>query len=441
MSRINDQHSASRALPPLAQDRFDVGDTADSLDRLVAAAAAGDDLFRIHAPGRGADTWITNNPADIKRVLVTNHRNYTKGIGLDRIKILLGNGIMTSEGDLWRRQRRMIQPCFHRRATEQFGAMIEGCIAAQIPVWETHAASGTSLDVTAQMSELTLSVILRAIFGTDLEWFNERLGASPFAMVAEESARDLQFAYRFRQLTRQVAELIEIRRQRGTELFDFLDMLIGARDKGSGAPMPERVLIDEVMTLIVAGHETTASALNWTWYLLAHNASADARLAAEVASIPADGVLSFADAEALTYTQAVIKEALRLYPPGWVLTRRTLEADVLSGFEVPAGTDVMFSPYLIQRHPRYWQDPERFDPDRFLGAAAAERDPWTYIPFAAGPRHCVGENFSMYEMTVHLARMARRWRMEYLFEGPLEIEAAINLRTRGSLHMRLIPRH
>jgi len=440
MSRMNDQHSASRALPPLAQDRFDVGDAADSLERLVAAAAAGDGLFRIHAPGRGADTWIVNNPDDIKRVLVTNHRNYTKGIGLDRIKILLGNGIMTSEGDLWRRQRRMIQPCFHRRATEQFGALIEGCVAAQMPAWEAHAASGTPLDVTAQMSELTLSVILRSIFGTDLEWFSQRLGANPFAMVAEDSARDLQFAYRFRQLTRQVAELIGIRRQRGTRQFDFLDMLIGARDKSSTEPMPERVLIDEVMTLIVAGHETTASALNWTWYLLARHADADARLAAEVATVPTDRPMSFADAEALTYTQAVIKEALRLYPPGWVLTRRTIGPDVLSGFAVPAGTDVMFSPYLIQRHPRYWRDPGRFDPDRFLGADAAERDPWTYIPFAAGPRHCVGENFSIYEMTVHLARMARRWRMEYPDRNPPQIEAAINLRTRGSLQMRLSPR-
>ena len=164
MPRINDQHSASTALPPLAEDRFDVGDAPDSLERLVAAAAGGDDLFRIHAPTRGRDIWVTNSPADIKRVLVTNHRNYTKGIGLDRIKILLGNGIMTSEGELWRRQRRMIQPAFHRKATERFSTLIGRCIDAQIPVWEAHAASGEPLDVTAQMSDLTLSVILRAIF-------------------------------------------------------------------------------------------------------------------------------------------------------------------------------------------------------------------------------------------------------------------------------------
>jgi cytochrome P450 len=440
MPRINDQHSASPALPPLAEDRFDVGDTPDSLERLVAAAAVGHDLFRIHAPTRARDIWITNSPADIKRVLVTNHRNYTKGIGLDRIKILLGNGIMTSEGDLWRRQRRMIQPCFHRRATDGFATLIGNCIDAQLPRWEAHALSGEPLDVTAQMSELTLNVILRAIFGDDLDWFEDQFGSNPWTMVAEDSARDLQFAYRFRQLTRLVAELVEIRRQRGSHQHDFLGMLIDARDKTSHEPMPERVMIDEVMTLVVAGHETTASALNWTWYLLALNPDADAKLAAEVATVPAGAVLSFDDAEKLAYTQAVIKESLRLYPPGWVLTRRSLDADVLSGHVVPPGTNVMFSPYLIQRHPRHWTNPEQFIPERFLGAEAADRDPWTYIPFAAGPRHCVGENFSVYEMTMHLVRMVRRWRMQYLHEGPLQMDAAINLRTRGNLHMRLIAR-
>jgi cytochrome P450 len=440
MPRTHDQHSASPALPPLAEDRFDVGDTPDSLERLVAAAAAGHDLFRIHAPTRGRDIWITNNPADIKRVLVTHHRNYTKGIGLDRVKILLGNGIMTSEGDLWRRQRRMIQPCFHRRATDGFAGLIGRCIDAQIPQWQAHAASGEPLDITAQMSELTLGIILRAIFSDDLDWFEARFGSNPWTMVAEDSARDLQFAYRFRQLTHLVAELVEIRRERNTRKHDFLDMLIGARDKTSHEPMPERVLIDEVMTLVVAGHETTASALNWTWYLLSLNPDADAKLAAEVATLPDDALLSFDEAEALTYTQAVIKEALRLYPPGWILTRRSIDADVLSGHAVPPGTDVMFSPYLIQRHPRYWPDAERFIPERFLGADVEARDPWTYIPFAAGPRHCVGENFSVYEMTMHLVRMARRFRMEYLYETPPEMEAAINLRTRGNLHMRLYSR-
>ena len=217
-------------------------------------------------------------------------------------------------------------------------------------------------------------------------------------------------------------------------------MLIAARDKESGAPMPDRELIDEAMTLVVAGHETTASALNWTWYLLATHPQVDARLAAEIAAAPERELMSYDDSEALGYTQAVIKEALRLYPPGWVLTRRTIETDTLSGYQIPAGTDVLLSPYLIQRHPRYWSEPDRFQPERFLGALAAERDPSTYIPFAAGPRHCVGENFAMYEMIVHMTRVARDWRLEHVDEGPIEVEAAINLRARRGLRMRLVPR-
>ena len=441
MPRFQDQHSASTTLPPLAQDQFDVGSTADSLERLVAAAGRNGDLFRIHAPGRRSDTWIVNNPADIKHVLVTRHRNFTKGIGLDRVRILLGNGIMTSEGELWRRQRRMIQPMFHRRVLEQFAVLIERCVDDRIEHWTRLAARGEPVDVTQEMSTLTLDIVLRSIFGSDLEWLTDRIGGNPFAIVAEHSARDLAFAYRFRLLSRLVGELVGRRRAAGEEHFDFLGMLIAARDKESGAPMPDRELIDEAMTLVVAGHETTASALNWTWYLLATHPEAFACLTAELDATPQSAGMTLAQSEALHYTQAVICEAMRLYPPGWILTRRTIGPDRLSGYTVPPGTDVILSPYLIQRHPAHWDRPLEFRPERFIAPATDPRDRWIYIPFAAGPRHCIGETFAMYEMTVHVARVARRLRMEYIDEGPLELEAAINLRARRGLNMRLALRH
>ena len=433
--------AGASALPPLADDAFDVGSTPDSLERLEACAARHGDLFRIHAPGRGSETWIVNNPADIKRVLVTSHRNYTKGVGLDRVALLLGNGIMTSEGETWRRQRRMIQPFFHRRVIEQFAALIEGCVVERLARWRDCAARGAIIDVTEEMSGLTLDIIVRSIFGSDLGWLAERMGGDPFALVTEHSARDLKFAYRFRSLTRLVGELVAKRRAAGTEHFDFLGMLMAARDKDSGAPMPDRELLDEAMTLVVAGHETSASALNWTWYLLATHPEAAQQLEAEVDSLPDKPQLSYQDTEQLRYTQAVLQEAMRLYPPGWILSRRTIEADTLGGYVVPPRTDVMLSPYLIQRHPAHWHAPAEFRPERFLDAASDPRDRWIYIPFAAGPRHCVGENFAMYEMTVHVARVARRFRLEYLDDGPIELEAAINLRARRGLRMRLVPRH
>ena len=436
----SDPHTPSDARPALAKDCFDVGATPDSLQRLVTAASISGDIFRIHAPGRGSDTWIINNPADIKRVLVTNHHNYTKGIGLDRVKILLGNGIMTSEGSLWRSQRRMIQPLFHRKLVEQFVSLIEQAVDERTVHWQALAQAGTIINITEEMSELTLDIVVRSIFGRDLEWLTARTGVLPFQMVTDESARDLQFAYKFRSLTRLVGELVAKRRAAQDEHFDLLGMMMAARDKETGKPMPDRELLDETMTLIVAGHETTASSLNFVWYLLATHPQAAARLHAEIDALPSVSNLSFQDTENLRYTQAVIQEAMRLYPPGWVLTRRTIEADILSGFTIPAGTDVMLSPYLIQRHTDHWESPEEFRPERFLDPKRDPRAEWVYIPFAAGPRHCVGENLAMYEMTVHVARVARDWCLEYVDEGPVELEAAINLRSRRGIKMRLVAR-
>jgi cytochrome P450 len=433
-------------LPPLAGVQFDVASTEDSLEQLVACSATLGDLYRVHAPGRKRDTWICNHPDDIKRLLVTNHRNYTKGVGLDRVKILLGNGIMVSEGDFWKRQRRMIQPAFHRRMVEQYAGVIDAAIDAAQLRWDRAAAEASPLDVTAEMSTLTLDIILGSIFGEDLAWLEQRMGGNnPFAVITEHSARDLAFAYKFRSLARLVGELVEARRAGGWQRFDFLQMLMDARDKDD-RPMPPREMVDEAMTLIVAGHETSASALNWTWYLLATHPEARDRLESEVDGIdapPGEGPrrLGYAASEQLVWTQAVIKEAMRLYPPGWLLTRRSVDEDVLGGYRVPPGTDVMLSPYLIQRHPRWWPDPEAYRPERFLPAAEAAREKWVYIPFAAGPRHCVGENFALYEMTVHVARMARRYRLEYLDEGPIPIEAAVNLRALRPLRFRIHARN
>src|SRR5262249_30059151 len=251
------------------------------------------------------------------------------------------------------------------------------------------------------------------------------------------TARNLQFAYKFRQLGKVIADLVKRRRANGEEHPDFLGMLMTARDKETGDPMSERELIDEVMTLVVAGHETTASGLNWTWYLLSQHPDVDAKLHAELAAVPGEIAPGLAQMEGLAYTHQGVDEALRLYPPGWLLSRRTIAPDTLSGYEIPAGTSVMLSPYLLHRHPRYWKDPDTFRPERFAPEHEAERPRFAYMPFAAGPRHCIGESFALYEMLVHLYKVARRYRLRYVPDKPLELEAQINLRTRHPLHMRL----
>jgi enediyne biosynthesis protein E7 len=284
------------------------------------------------------------------------------------------------------------------------------------------------------VSELTLEIVLHSIFGTDLERLERQLGANPFEVVAKEQNRDLKFAFRFRSLTKLVAELVEHRRREPQEHFDFLEMLMATRDRESAAPMSDKELIDEILTLIVAGHETTAAALTWAWYLISQHPETAARLEAE-ADRPTPGLLGLDAAESLAFTHQVLQEALRLYPPGWLFTRRTIESDELGGFAIGPRTDVFISPYLLHRHPEFWSEPEEFRPERFAGADAEERHKFAYIPFSVGPRHCIGENIAMLEMLVHVHAMSRRFRLTRATSEPIELEAQINLRPRSPLLM------
>ena len=344
-------------------------------------------------------------------MLVSNHRNYTKGMGLDRVKILLGKGLMTSEGELWKRQRYMMQPFFHRRVVTEFAQMIEAANDRFIARWEALAARGEPLNVTDEMSELTLDIVLRSIFGRDLQRMSEQLGGNPFEVVTKDQERNLQFAFKFRSLTKLVAGLIERRRAQSEEHFDYVGMLMNARDKETGAPMSDRELIDEIMTLVVAGHETTASGLNWTWYLLSQNPEVEARLHAEIDAAPDMPTPSLEQMEALAYTQQVINEALRLYPPGWLLSRRTIEAGCARRLRYSRRHERAAAALSVAPASAFWKDPDRFWPERFAPEHEAERPRFAYMPFAAGPRHCIGETFALYEMLMHLYKVARRYRL------------------------------
>jgi len=480
------------ALPPGPAEGFDLGGSDESLARLRRYFAEFGDIYRVFAPSRGVYNYVINHPDDIKRVLLSNHRNYTKGEGMDRVKILLGNGIMTSEGDFWRRQRRMMQPSFHRRVIDQFSALIREVNDKFAARWADKAARAEPVNLSDDTSELTLEIVLRSIFGSDLARLETQFGANPFEVVAKEQNRDLKFAFRFRSLTKLVAELIDRRRREPEEHFDFLSMLMATRDRDTEEAMSDKEMIDEVLTLIVAGHETTAAALTWTWYLISQHPDTAARLQAEadagsertlgldaaeslqfthqvlhettaaaltwtwylISQHPdtaarlqaeADGVgsertLGLDAAESLQFTHQVLQEALRLYPPGWLITRRTLEADELGGYPIAPRTDVFISPYMLHRHPAFWSEPEEFRPERFAGADAEERHRFAYIPFAVGPRHCIGENLAMFEMLVHVQAMSRRFRLIRANDEPIELEAQINLRPRSNLMMMVEPR-
>jgi enediyne biosynthesis protein E7 len=436
--------------PPCAHAQFDVGSTDDSLSRMVQDGAEFGDIYRVHAPGRNSDTWVVADPETIKRVLVSNHRNYTIGVGLDRVRILVGNGIIVSEGEVWKRQHRLMQPMFQRSRVERFGELIADVNRRRLASWAEKAASGEMLNVTRETSESALEVVLRATLGADFDRLLADLGANPFAMLTEEAARDLRFAFRFRQLGRHIESVIARREAsasadapgaadassplEATGDDDWLAMMMAARDRRDGSSMSHRELIDEVMSIIVAGHETTAAVLNSVWYLLSQHPEVEAKLHAEVDAVElAD--LRLSSVEALHYTHQVILEALRLYPPVWVLTRRCIHADRLAGYQAPAGTDVFMSPYVVQRDPQHWPEPDEFRPDRFGAGAESAAHRFAFIPFSAGPRHCVGETFATYEMAIHIYQAARRFRLRCAHAGPREMEARINLRMRDDVLM------
>lgn len=424
--------------PPESEEPFDVGEREDSLERMCALNARFGDIYRVYSPARREYVYVINHPDDVKRVLVTNHANYDKGFGLDRVRILLGNGIVTSDGDFWRTQRYMMQPLFHRRVMTAFAATLAAVNDRLLARWQAFADRGEAINVTDEMSAVTLDFILRAIFGADLDRLASELGQNPFEVIARDPARDLAFAHKVYRLRKLVAEIAERRRDVQHETAaDLLGMLVQVRDKASGAAMGPRELVDEVMTLIIAGHETAASTLNSVWFLLSQHPQVEARLHAEVDAVAFQDPAALASSESLAFTRRVIDEALRLYPPVWVISRKSLAADRLAGYDIPAGVELLLSPYLVHRHPQFWSHPERFDPERAEPVAAGGGSLFARIPFGAGARRCIGEAMAHYEMSVHLFRAARQFRLLHAPAPPMELEAQINLRSRQPIYMQL----
>jgi cytochrome P450 len=300
--------------------------------------------------------------------------------------------------------------------------------------WSQCAHDKQAINVTQDISDVTLNIILLSIFSEDLGSIAASHGSNPFALLTEETERNLTFAYKFRALSKLIMECVAHRRDQQVERSDLLAMLMAARDRKSGEAMTDRQLLDEIMTMIIAGHETTASALNWMWYLISQNPDVEHKLHQEIDALsPARATID--EITALTYTRQIIEETLRLYPPGWLLTRRSIESDIIGDYPVAANTDVFISPYIVHRHPAFWPDPERFDPDRFAKSAGEGRNRFCYLPFALGPRACIGEHFALVEMMLHAAMLARHIRLRYLPKYPLELECQVNLRSKHGIYM------
>jgi cytochrome P450 len=418
--------ATSLRLPPGSDEEFRT--TEDLLEWMRASFQQYGDIYR--ASIYGARVYVINSPVYLEQVLLRNWRNYVrKGQAVKRIALSLGNGLISSNGDEWVRQRRMIQPAFAR---EGIRALFDSFVRPNMALlarWTRAASLGESVDVTQDLSVTVLEATLLSILGDDYPTV-----APQFAPIAD-GARNLEFARTCVALAKIITQVAQRRRAQSLHANDILGHMMRAEDR-SGARMPDAELARQGMTLVIAGHETTASVLNWIWYLLARHPEADTRLAAEIEAHLGEAELTFESLAAFPYAHALIEEALRIYPPLWLMTRTAIAADWLGEYYVPAGTQIYISPYLLQRHPALWEEPDRFAPDRFAAGNSIGRERLAFCPFGAGPRNCIGELFARVEMQVHLLLIARALRLRYETQPAGDFIAGVNLVSRDHFLMR-----
>ncbi len=412
------------------------------------------DLVRYRFGGRYG--YQVSHPDTIKYVLQDNQRNYQRSKALvSRFYLLAGNGLLTSEGDTWRRQRRLIQPAFHRQQIATLGSLMTAAAHMLAERWQSY--DHQPINIASEMMRVTLRIAGEALFSMDLidqasdvrEAFaacSEELSSfSPlylllrtfFPRLSLPIPTNQRFTAGLHTLETVVQDIITHRRQHPPDQTDVLAMLMAARDEHTDEAMSDQQLRDEVLTLLLAGHETTALALTWTWYLLAQHPHVEQRLHDELDSVLAGRIPVVADLPNLVYTERVIQEAMRLYPPVHTITRQALAEDTIGEYGIPANATLVIQPYVVHRHPDFWDAPETFNPDRFVSEQVQTRHRFAYIPFGGGAHLCVGNVFAMTEARLVLATLAQRFRLSLLPDPPVQLEAAITLRPRYSIQMLL----
>ena len=398
------------------------------------------------------EAFFLNHPDYIKDVLVTNHQNFIKGLALQRAKRLLGEGLLTSEGDFHRRQKRLAQPAFHRARIASYAAVMTDYAKRTREQWN----DGCTLDLSEEMMRLTLGIVGKTLFDADVVSNAQEVGEAmtvvmdlfntitiPFFELLQKLPLPQlrRFDMAKAKLDTIIYRLIEERRRRGEDRGDLLSMLLLAQDtEGDGGAMNDEQLRDEVMTIFLAGHETTANALTWTWYLLSQNPEAEARLHEEIDRVLAGRLPAFADVAQLKYTEMVLAESMRLFPPAWAIGRLALEEIEIGGYVVPRKSLVLMSQFVTHRDPRYFAEPLRFDPERWLPDARDSRPQFSYFPFGGGPRRCIGEGFAWMEGILLIATIAQQWQMRLAPNHPVALKPVITLRPKYGMRMTVIRR-
>ena len=431
----------------------------DPLRTLISAREEYGDVVRFRSGIWNA--YFVAHPDGVKRVLQDNADNYTKGFVFDYLKTVLGRGLLTDEGDSWREQRRLVQPAFQHQRLGEMTEAINASIQRLLAGWRAGPAV-RQIDLAQEMTALALDVVTNAVIGSPFASDNSAVGQA--VQVAQEqinwrimrlltwsdripTPRNRRFKQATATLNEAVHALVDQRRReiaarkdsgsRGPERSDLLTLLLEALDVESSEHMTELQLRDEIMTILLAGHETTANGLIWAWHFVAENPEVADRLMSEVDRVLCGRQPCLADISSLKYARMVFHEALRLRPPVWALFRCPLSDDVLGGYRVPAFTTIILSPYVTHRHPEFWEDPERFDPERFLPERLARRARYAFFPFGGGPRMCLGSEFATMEGIMALASIAQEFELEPLPAHAVALEPLITLRPAGGLPMML----
>ena len=393
--------------------------------------------------------FFLNHPDYIKDVLVTHHQSFMKGRALQRAKRLLGEGLLTSEGEFHRRQRHLAQPAFHRARIASYADVMTDYAARTASRWR----DGAELDISREMMRLTLAIVGKTLFDADVEAKADEIGAAlnsvmelfdmllmPFSEFLEKLP--LPHVRRFKRakgrLDATIYRIIDERRACDVDRGDLLSMLLSARDEeGDGSQMTDLQVRDEVMTLFLAGHETTANALTWTWYLLSEHTEVETKLHEELDSVLEGRAPTVEDVPRLRYTEMVLMESMRLYPPAWAIGRLALKDQEVGRYVIPAKSLVLLSPYVTQRDARFYPVPDRFDPERWTAEARDARTQFSYFPFGGGPRRCIGEAFAWMESILLIATLATRWRMRRVPDHPVEPNPVITLRPKYGMKMKV----
>jgi cytochrome P450 len=434
--------------PPGPPGQFDLARLRERpLHVLAEWSAAYGDIFRYRA-----DRWnvvVVNRPEYAKHVLEDNNRNYLKAGTPDlmMLKPMLGEGLMTTEGETWLRQRRFAQPAFRRERIRSFDALMTAVTEEMLRMWSIAAGSDESLDIEAEMTRLTLNIVSRALFSFDISGEDSHFGQAVQAMnecMAHYDPKNQQLMRAFfegQKVMRSLANKAIGERCAHTEADadDLLAILIHARAMEGGGGPADRRLQDQIMTFLMAGHETTSKALTWTFYLIDQHPEAAGRLRAELREVLGGRAPTYDDLPRLPYLGMVVDESMRLYPPVWLMSRVCQGEDAIDGYRIPPGTLVIVSPYVLHRHPRYWPEPKTFDPERFHPERAPARPPYAYFPFSGGPRLCIGRPFAAAETRLVLATVAQRFALRLVPGHAVEPEALVTLRPRHGMPMTIAP--